>query len=131
MEEKRPVGRPKGNEEMVYLRVRVPKKLLIIADGLKIPYKQNVRSEFEMMVCIGILTERGETNCEICKNVVTRNRMIEEEFQKNRERYTESMVKQVAAIKSAISKGLSRGEAEDTFGHVFPDDLWNKYSREE
>ena len=131
---KRPVGRPRLDEKMEYLRVRVPEKLLVIADGLDLPYKKLVRENFEKMVCVAILTKRGETNCEICENVITRNQIIEEEYQqalaafkKEQAEKVEEEQKMSKAIKQAVLDGMTRGEAESEYGRVFPDHVWKKY----
>ena len=131
---KRPVGRPPLDEKMEYLRVRVPEKLLTIADGLDLPYKKLVRENFEKMICVAILTKRGETNCEICENVITRNQIIEEEYKIALEAFTreqaikaEEEQKMSVVIQQAIQDGKTRGEAESEYGRVFPDHVWKKY----
>jgi len=132
--QKRPVGRPPSEEKMEYLRVRVPEKLLIIADGLGIPYKKIVRENFEKMLCTVILTKRGDTNCEVCENVILRNKIIEEEFQKAHDEFKREQIKKFeeeqkmsVVIQQAVLDGKTRGEAESEYGRVFPDHIWKKY----
>lgn len=129
-----PAGRPKSDEEMDYLRVRVPKKYLTIAEGHSIKYKQTIREVFEKMVCTMILTERGEDPCEICENVVRRNQMIDAELKavmseiaQKQSTLQAEQEKMIAAIKLAVTEGKHRGEAESEYGHTFPDTLWEKY----
>lgn len=130
--EKRSVGRPRLEEETDYLRVRVPKKLLVIAEGLGIPYKKMIKENFEKILCVAILAEKGIDGCEICEKIIERNKVINEEYENILLEFTHKLTeenKETVKITEFIRThpGLLRGELETEYGHVFPDAIWKKY----
>ena len=119
---------------MVTMQFRVPEKLITVAEWLDIPYKKTLRRDFEQMICVSILTKRGETSCEICENVIERNRIIDEQLKKTLADMAAKLLEDQKAetemagiIQRARQDGKSRGEAEMEYGRVFPDDIWKKY----
>jgi len=128
-----PAGRPKKDNET--LQLRVPRKLVIIAENMHMDYKGLLVGQFEKMMCSKILVELGIEGSEICEQIIERNRIIDERYRRTLAEYTaEQKVKSIeltnmaAAIQQAVLDGKTRGEAESEFGRVFPDHIWKKYS---
>lgn len=59
-------------------------------------------------------------------------KLMEEETRKahiiiNRNTERQKAMDMIKHIESAVAAGVHRGRAEDDYGGLFPDDLWNKY----
>lgn len=118
----------------VTVQLRIPRKLVVIADGMHMNYKELLVEQFEKMMCSKILIELGIEGSDICEQIVERNRIINERYKKTLAEYTaeqKAASKELNAMKEAIQQaiqdGKTRGEAESEYGRVFPDHVWKKY----
>lgn len=118
----------------VTVQLRIPRKLVVIADGMHMNYKELLVEQFEKMMCSKILIELGIEGSDVCEQIVERNRIINERYKKTLAEYTaeqKAASKELNAMKEAIQQavrdGKTRGEAESEYGRVFPDHVWKKY----